>query len=407
MDCDFRYGIGSSASLQVADAAMVAQCGLPKGDPIHELGPNVRAALAEPLDYPSLALSTTPSDRIVVALEHGVPRAAEIVAAVVGYLVDHGVAADGLTVLQTQADLDAGADDPCRLLPAELQQRVTTEIHEPTDREKLAYLAANEAGDPILLNRTIHDADLVLPVGCMHGEHAPGYFGTLGAIYPTFSDDQTLHRYRGRASLQARRADRRRLDKQVDEVGWLLGISLALLVVPGAGDDIQQIVAGHYRAVERRGRELYGQAWTCRPPRRAELVVAAIEGGPVQQTWWNVGRALCTAAELVEDGGAIAVCCDLQNRPGPGVQRLMGEPSQRTALKQINQQRPADALPAMQLAETLANHRIYLLSRLDEETVEDLDMIPLASPDELGRLVGRAASCTIVSNATRAVVAES
>lgn len=404
MDCTIHYGIDSFARLEIGDPALTAICGTPAGDSLDDVVQATTAAIDAPLDYPSLALSTTPSDRIVLALEHAVPCAAELVSATVVYLVEHGVDPDGLTVLQSQADVDAHAENPCRLLPPSLADRVALEVHDPTDRQKLAYLAATEAGDPILLNRTIHDADLVLPIGCMHGENTPGYFGVLGSLYPTFSDKQTLHLYRGRAALARRSDERARLSQQVEEIGWLLGVTLALAVVPGAGDRIQCVLAGEHHALEHRARELYRQTWACRAPRRSELVVAAIEGGPAQQTWWNVGRALCAAAELVEDGGAIALCCDLQNRPGPAVQHLIGEASHKTALKQINRQRPADALPAMQLAKTLSDHKIYFLSRLDDDLVEELDMIPLASAAELSRLVARAGSCTLVANATRAEV---
>src|SRR3989304_4985702 len=41
------------------------------------------AVLAEPLDYPPLARGVTPSDRVVLALEEGVPQAGEVVAAAI------------------------------------------------------------------------------------------------------------------------------------------------------------------------------------------------------------------------------------------------------------------------------------------------------------------------------------
>ena len=52
-------------------------------------------------------------------------------------------------------------------------------------------------------------------------------------------------------------------------------------------------------------------------------------------------------------------------------------------MRQIRRENPRDALPALQLARTLETSRIYLLSRLDAGLVEELEMIPLAGPDEL------------------------
>ena len=64
-------------------------------------------------------------------------------------------------------------------------------------------------------------------------------------------------------------------------------------------------------------------------------------------------------------------------------------------------QRPVDALAAAQLAGALRRNKVYLLSRLDPSLVEDLDVVPIASADELRRLAGHHASCLLIPNAPR------
>jgi hypothetical protein len=149
---------------------------------------------------------------------------------------------------------------------------------------------------------------------------------------------------------------------------------------------------------------LYRDAWTWPVAESAELVIAAIEGGPAHQTWENLGRVLERAARLVDDGGAIAVCCELNAPPGPAMQRLMGEPARDAALRQIRRENPRDLLPALQLAKALESYRIYLLSRLDADLVEGLDMIPVESPSDICRLAQRSRSCLVIGNAARAIV---
>ena len=55
-------------------------------------------------DYPPLARCTTPVDRIVLALDRGLPQVAQVTAAVIDALVEAGIAPDGITILQSQAD---------------------------------------------------------------------------------------------------------------------------------------------------------------------------------------------------------------------------------------------------------------------------------------------------------------
>ena len=165
---------------------------------------------------------------------------------------------------------------------------------------------------------------------------ATGYFGIHTPIFPTFSDETTLSRFRRLDALGKNGPCKRDLNHEVDHVAWLLGVNFTIQLVPAAGDRILHVLAGESKAVYRRGQQLYDDAWSWAVARRASLVVAAIEGG-VQQTWENFGRALEASEALVEDGGAIAVCCDLAGRPGPGMRRSGGGPLESVGLAAYSQ----------------------------------------------------------------------
>jgi nickel-dependent lactate racemase len=401
-----RYGNNSSVRLDFADEAALAELGTPRGEPLADMRAATLAALREPLDYPALAQCTTPGDRVVIALDRGLPRVAEVTAAVVDALVDAGVDPDGITVLESQATRDAGDGDPRRLLSPALRQRVALAIHDPDDRRELAYLAADKAGEPILISRALHEADVILPVGCLRGEQSAGYFDIHGVIYPTFSDTKTLQRFRAIATLNGHGARRRELVADADNVAWLLGITLTVQLVPAGGEQVFQVFAGRSDSVRRLGIDQYHAAWDWPVGPRGDLVVAGIEGGPGQQTWENLGRALGVAENFVEEGGAIAVCCELAAPPGPAMQYMAGESSREAALRHVAKKRPVDALAAAQLARTLDRSRVYLLSRLDASLVEDLEMIPIGKAEELARLAQKHPSCILLSNAANVTVVE-
>ena len=140
-------------------------------------------------------------------------------------------------------------------------------------------------------------------------------------------------------------ADRKGLVEEAANVGWLLGVSFTIQVVPGPG--------GRVGTSGRRG--------GCGPPPQpgvvrgglavyraaaASLVVATIEGGTAQQTWHNAGRALDCAERLVEEGARSSLCSDLADEPGPAVRCLASAATRGEALRQIRRQRAADLLPA-------------------------------------------------------------
>ena len=402
----FQYGNDSSVQLEFDEGVLPGEVAVPRGQPLDDLDAAMKAALDEPIDYPSLAQSTTPADHVVLVLERGVPQVAQVTADVIRALVIAGIDPDGITILQNPADVEAGGDDPCRLLDAPLRQRISLLVHDPEDRRQLAYLAATESGEAILVNRALHDADVVLPIGCLRADEAAGYFGIHSSIFPTFSDTKTIQRFRGFGSLDGHGKRRRELIAEVDNVAWLLGVHFTIQIVPAAGDRALHVLAGQSESVRSRGQALYRDAWSWPLSHRAGLVIAGIEGGATQQTWENVGRALASAGHFVEEDGAIAVCCDLDTRLGPALQRLTTASSLESALRHIGKDRPADALPAAQIAHALQQNKVYLLSRLDPSIVEDLDIIPIATADELIRLARQYRSCTLISNAPYVTVNE-
>ncbi len=397
-----RYGTDSSVALKFDEGVPWEQCGTPDGVPLANPAAAVAAALEQPLEYPPLAQTTTPGDRVVVVLGSDLPQVAQITAAIIQALMTSGVDADGITILRSEDDA-TGKENPLELVSGPAAERIRILSHEPANRRNLAYLAASEGGEPILLNRQLTDADVVLPVGCMQREHSAGYFGIHTTIYPEYSDHYTQARFRKHDRFIGN-GHHRELQHEVNHVAWLLGVNFSLQVVPAAGDGILHVLAGQSDVVRRQCRELYRAAWQRSVAQRASLVVAAIEGAPRQQTWENLGRVLENASSLVEEGGAIAVCCDLAAAPGPALQRLVGGPSREEAVRQIRRDNPRDALPALQLARTLQKSRIYLLSRLDPALVEDLEMIPIGGPDELVRLARRNRSCLVLANAVHAMV---
>jgi len=404
MTAVLHYGVDASLRLELAQGALVADCGNQRLPTLADPAAALEAALTDPLDWPALAQGTTPGDRIVLALESGVPQADQIVAATIDHLERSGVSLDGIALWRTQADLNGRQDTPCSGWPKTWQRRVHVLVHDPTSEGQFAYLATSRAGEAVVLNRALVDADVVLPIGTLRRGPSAGYFGVHGGVFPTFSDQRTLMRFRAPDAMRGAGKHRDKLQQEVDEVAWLLGLTFTIQALPGGGDRVLDVLAGAPAAVALRGRQLYGDAWGYTVPRRASLVVAAIEGGAAQQTWENLGRALAAAGPLVEEGGAIAVCCDLAAEPGPAVQGLFDSPSARTALHRIGRSRPEDLLPATQLVDALQQGTVYLMSRLDAGLVEQLNMVPLAGAEELERLVRRHPSCILLANAPQAAV---
>lgn len=399
MSCVLPYGLHSQLGLDLAEETLLAVFDEPRGGLLADPAAAAAAALDEPLNYPALSLATVPGDRIVLALEHGVPRAAMLVAAVANYLVEHGASADRIAVLNAPAAGAANGCDPRGLLPDEWRAEVTLETHTPETTGSMSLLGSNREGKPVFMNRTLLDADLVVPIGCLRHEPTTGYYGQYGGLFPTFSDAQAQSRFHKPPPMSGRRQHLAKQRQEIDEVGWLLGTQFTVQALPGGGEGLLDVLAGEIVEVFRRGSAAYESAWTCHAPGRASLVVASISGGPEQQTWQNVARALAAASNIVADDGAIALCTELSAEPGPAVTNLSRVEDRGDAIKRIRREHAADAAEAIELARATEHARVYLLSRLDESLVENLGLAHIGEPGDVARLARRHGSCIVLSNA--------
>ena len=393
-----RYGIQSTLKLRFSPGVLIARCGEPAGEPIADVVRAAENSIEQPLDYPPLAQAAVAGDKVVLALGETVPGAAAIVKAVVDCLLQAGIAPEDISLLQTRQEPASSGDDPLSLVPSDVRARLRLLVHDPEDRNRLSYLAASGEGKPVYINRSLSEADLVIPIGVVRAEAAVGYYGVYGSIFPCFSDAKTIQRYRS-PNVGESPVQRRRFRREVEEAGWLLGLHFLIQVVPGPGGAALGILAGRAASIERAGREQCDRAWSCLVPRRASLVLAAVTGSADQQTWTSVVRALAAAERVLEEGGAIALCTDLAELPGPALQSLAAGGNPEAALRRLAHDRPSDMLLAVEVARALERGPVYLLSQLAESTVEELGLVAVANGAEVTRLADRSQSCIVLANA--------
>lgn len=357
--------------------------------PVSDPAAAARAALESPLNYPALAEAVVPGDQLAIAIDAAVPDAANILRGVIAVAEAAGIEPAAIAVVSS----DEGF---CHALRDEFDDRVRVVIHDPEDQENLALLGLNEKNERLLVNRTIFEADVVLPIGCARLSGVVGN-GVFDSLFPRLSDEETI----GRMQTPTQRGTLGRLNKlreKADEAGWLLGVALVMQVVPGKDGSVAEVVAGDARAVTERVQQACEALWSYRAPRRASLVIANITGGPLEQTWDNVGRTLAAIEPLVEEYGAVAICSDLQEGPGHALGQLIGCSDFEQVEQDIRNDHSADSWPAWQLARALQRGPVYFLSQLPADDVEEMGLAPIESLDELERLARNQSSCIVIDD---------
>ena len=365
-------------------------------DQRHDPVAAVVQALRQPLDYPPLAAGVVPGDRVAIALDDAVPCVDDVVRGAVQTLERAGIEPEAISVVTTEAETARTCREALSSHASRLPQFVR---HDPDDDDNLCLVGVTRRREPVLVNRAIFDADVVLPIGVARVNGT----GAYDSLFPRFSNAESIGRHRTPASLNSTKHAAEKTH-EADEAGWLIGVPMVMQIVPGPGNAVAQVLAGEPQAVARRAAALCRRQWSLHSPQQVDLVIATITGGAQSQTWANVGRALAAAEQLLTDDGAIAICSNLDEPPGESLGRLIGSTDLEKAERKISHDQGADSWPAWQLARALQRGPVYLLSQLAADTVEDMGLAPVAEIAELVRLAERHERFVLIEDSQHAVV---
>ncbi|MFM7073344.1 MAG: hypothetical protein ACKO38_16275 [Planctomycetota bacterium] len=423
------YGEGRSLRLAWRHSIDVLWCDAPRITPVADARVAARRAVEAPIDYPPLSALLAPEDRVAIAVEAGVPEAAAIVRGVIDALAASGVERGQISVL--------------RVSPAPLGSGVREISHRADDADALAYLAATDDAQPIYLNRVLYDADVVIPIGLRRPNHSYGYLGSPGGIYPLFADDAAQFRLLATGSIDWRRHGRARR-WEADRVAWQLGLQFRIEAVPAARGRLAHVIGGQTDSVTRHARRLMLDAWGQRLSDQVGIAIAGVgqlpsesassEPASSELVWGDIQRAFYAASRLVVDQGVIVVCSNV-NTPPLSVRRPArrieeGDPmadadpdsdfdpdadpgfhsdedtdshapmadhrarresergrTKRGAQAQRAKLRREEIQPVRELlAELGESRRLYLLSDLPRDVVEELGCVPVETADEIAML---------------------
>lgn len=358
-----------------------------------------RAALESPVGFPPLSQAIVPGDQVAIAVGTGVRQQADVVRGVVAALEHAGTESSSILIV-TGSVAEASA---LRRELDDLTARGCVVVgHVASDDESLCFLAAVD-DEPLMINRQLFEADLVIPVGCGRPANSRDARGPFESIFPRFADSATQRRYTQADGLDSPTAGAIRR-QETDQTGWLLGAALVVEVVPARGGGVAQVLAGSPNEVAREVARVCDREWACRVQQPARLVIATLTGGRDEQTWDNVARALCAAGMVADnDESAVAICTELNTLPGETLQKLIATGGDLERAARLHSAQSDDASAAWEIYKALCRGPVYFMSQLNAEVVEDLGMTPIASTAELTRLAERSETCIVLNEAQHTV----
>jgi nickel-dependent lactate racemase len=402
MQVGISYG-RERLEVDVQQGCLVGAHSQPQAPPLTDPAAAVRAALETPTGFPALRRALTPDDHAVIVLDQHVSLLPELLTPVLQHVREAQVALGAITLVCPATQLSQTWRE--RLPPQFRDVRV--EVHDPADRRRLSYLATTRRGRRLYLNRTVVDADQVVVLTRRRYDPLLGYSGSEGALYPALSDEATQKEMGSALSMDAPSAEPWPVRREAAEVAWLLGAPFTVHLVEGSGETITHVVGGLMDTGEEALR-LLNARWRLSVDTLADTVIAGVSGDPDYHGFADLSEALACAARVVKPEGRIILLSQAEPALGAATDIVRQADNPGGALTLLRRHAPPDMAAAFQWASAAQRATIYLLSRLPQETAEELFTVPLEHAGQVQRLLSSTESYLFLSDAhkTLAVAAD-
>ena len=209
----------------------------------------IAAAFSQPVGFPPISQVVYPGDKVAFAADAFVIGRPELLANIVTEVIAVGLDAKDVTVLMLEQERKM-YEQPFRdALPEQYRSLIRVAAHNPLDPQCLAMLAVAKDDLPIMLNRVLVDADVVIPVERYQAVPGRGYFGIHSVIYPRFADAETQKRF---LFFEAKKNREKLLTTFVDEVSEIanaLGVLMTVQISANLQDEIQQVIVGNAKEI--------------------------------------------------------------------------------------------------------------------------------------------------------------
>ena len=253
--------------------------------------------------------------------------------------------------------------------------------HDCDAPEQHVELGVTERGTPLVVNRALCQADLVVALGVVRPHYFAGYGGGVKALFPGLGARSAIrqnHQLKSATGAATGQVDGNPCREDLEELLERLPCSTFLVntVVDRAGEHVAA-VSGDLRAAFRRGAAICGAQCIAPVPPAHVVVVSA--PSPVTDTLYQASKLVANAASVVKPGGTILLAaeCSLGVGPLSAVNQGIYELGLRPRLPSGVRVALFSSLPETAVAETYCDYVADLQARLAGE--ESVTVIPNAS----------------------------
>lgn len=341
----------------------------------------VREAIAAPIGTPPLNEIIHPGEKIVIVtsdISRPMPTA-KVLPPLLDALYDVGAAPEDITlVFALGIHRHHTREEQERLAGARAFSEIKCIDSDPDDT---VSFGRTRRGTPVDIMRCVAEADRRICIGNVEFHYFAGYSGGAKAIMPGVSTRAAIsanHRYMTDAHSGPARLEGNPVREDIEEAAAMVGVDFIVNVVLDAHKHIVRAASGDVTAAHRELCAFLKDAYLCRIPQRADIVLVSQGGAPKDANLYQLQKALDNAKHAVKRGGVIILIGSAKEGFGETTfeEWFRQASSPRELIERLHDQFVLGGHKAAAIAMVECEADIYLVSDWADSAVRGIFMTP-------------------------------
>lgn len=268
------------------------------------------------------------------------------------------------------------------VLPEEILHDYRVVNHDCDQITNLIELGKTKTGTNVLCNKAFFESQLKIVVGNIEPHHFMGFSGGMKSAAVGLAGRSTINQNHAMLTHPLARTglfSENPMRQDVEEIGSLMGVHLALNTVLNGDGKIIHVLAGQPFQVMLQGIPITQKVCQVEVMQKFDLVIASVGGHPKDINLYQSQKALTQASMITRDGGVVILVAACPE--GSGSKAF------EDFIKDI--EKPQDVFPkferegfqigphkAFQFARELIRIKVILVSEMPSDFVHSLFLIP-------------------------------
>jgi nickel-dependent lactate racemase len=353
-------------------------------------------ALDAPIDSPPLEEIIKAGDSVLIVVSDATraTAAGQIVNLLVRRLIESGVAPSDVRIIFATGIHRAVTDVEKReLLTPFIAQRIKTINHDALDSTSMIQLGTTRRGTPVEVNRALKEHDYVILTGAIGFHYFAGFTGGRKSICPGLASARTIEathtlaldfeRGGRRAGVGTGLLEGNAVHEECERVAALIAPSFLINAVTDEHGRAVRLYAGDWRTAHRVACTEYAEAHSIKIKEKREVVVASCGGSPWDINLIQAHKSLDMVAHACRDGGDIILLAECPDGFGRAdFLKWFDLRDSRDLEERLRKSYEVNGQTAWALLVKAEKFRVHLVSKLADDDVRRMRMIPSRSVDE-------------------------